>query len=85
VTVFHPKLPFRRPSKNRIIGGTIGEPALQQRLHDLRPEEQRKLFGAEIQRRITAGELDPGLTDAAMSYLVSRAQQIVPLKLVSAA
>ena len=58
---------------------------MQQRLNELKPEEQRKLFGAEIQRRIAAGELDPGLADAAMRYLVSRAQQIVPLKLVSAA
>jgi hypothetical protein len=45
---------------------------LPKSLHELRPEEQRELFGAEIRKRITTGELDPGLADEAMAYLVGR-------------
>lgn len=42
------------------------------RKNQLTPEEQRKLFEDEVQKRIDAGELSPTEADAALDKLVRR-------------
>jgi hypothetical protein len=44
----------------------------------LTPEEQRKRFEEEVQRRKDAGDFDPDAADAALEALVKRGRKVRP-------
>ena len=45
---------------------------MPQKQNPLTPEEQRKLFEAEVRKRKKAGDFDPAAADAAIESLVRR-------------